>query len=519
MEESPASGEAAEIDGYSVLNTGPEEAFDELVRTARRVCGVAGAYLVVRSGSGYWCKSAIGTERGSPAGIGLCNAVLEGNGLLETTNPTESGLPRFFAAVPLSGPRRRCVGALCVIDQSPRRLEPLHAEILLALAKCAADRLELALASRAVETERRRAEEAIGARSKLAAAAARELKAPVEGILAMAELLADAGLHEPQRQVLDGIKNSGRLLLAAVDSLFDGSRALPAGEVLQNVPFDPRRLLRQAEVSFSPKAKEKGIHFAVSADERLPPLLTGDSQRLLEILGNLLSNAVKFTLPGGSVTLDAVVGTIGRDAASLRFTVKDTGVGIPKALHSSLFAPRHEKGGGPKPGLSACASLVELKGGIIWVESEEGRGSSFHVLVSYGIPQPDEVPLSGPSAARSASRSFCPREGIRILLVEGEQLYREALSGILREFGFDAPLTADRRRALDLMRMSRFDLVFMEEDLSAPPLRGISSVVTTAPSSAPPPGTPDDGARIAKPFRKGDLLELLVKRGLLVGTD
>ena len=320
--------------------------------------------------------------------------------------------------------------------------------------------------------------------------------------------------------------------MVIINDLLDFSKIESGKMTFEKISFDIRDQLQSMSAMLSIRAKERNIEFNVEFDSKVPDFVLGDTVRLNQIIVNLVGNALKFTEKGNVVIAIKVAEEL-KDKYLLQFDIKDTGIGIPKDKLEFIFdsftqanIDTERKFGGTGLGLAICKQLCELQGGRLWVESEEGKGSTFSFIL--GFAKSDELKSNTVIEKKAKVSSYDADDwsGYNILLVEDNKVNQMLAEKVLTSWGLNVDIANNGLEAIDSVKLKPYDLILM--DLQMPKMDGynatkalreeynISQPIIAMTASA----MKDDldrclslgmNAYVTKPFQPHDLKELIGK--------
>ncbi|KRD57964.1 hypothetical protein ASE40_16600 [Flavobacterium sp. Root935] len=462
----------AALKRYNILDTLPDHAFDDATKLVSYICGVPIAHISFIDENRQWFKSEIGIGASEvPREISFCRYTIMESKMVEINdthlndrfkndpNVTGGFNVRFYAGVPLTTPDGYNIGTLCAIDHVTKELNDNQRNALSIIAKHVIAQLELGTKNAQLDAQKKIAEKAVLARDSFVANMSHEIRTPLNAVIGFTDLLAQTDLDDVQREYIESVQIAGENLLLIVNDILDLSKIESGNLAIDSEPFNLKKTLKHVYDLLKVK-RQKEVEFNLFLDAEMPDVVVGDQGRLNQILVNLIGNSLKFTNEG-EVTVSVKKIEETEDNYTLKFSVKDTGIGIQKNKLTTIFE-RFTQGeesttrtyGGTGLGLNIVKQLIELQNGEIKVKSELNRGSEFIFILSYKKAQVIEAPV------KLMSKNDLGH--LKILLCEDNVLNQKLAKSVINNFGFDLDIAHNGEEGIELLSQNEYDLVLMD---------------------------------------------------------
>ena len=327
-----------------------------------------------------------------------------------------------------------------------------------------------------LDASEKKVREAARVKENFMANMSHEIRTPLNAILGFTRLLQKEPGSQAAKEHVQAIQSSGENLLTIINDILDLSKIEAGMMRIEPVPFNVRDLLHSVTTLFLQKANEKNLQLLTEVNPEVPATVSGDPTRLTQILVNLIGNAIKFTHQGSIRVLIAQEGTQGQQVL-LGITISDTGIGIePEKLQAIFERFRQAEDtvtrqyGGTGLGLSIVKELVELQQGHIHVDSEPGKGTTFHVTIPY---QPAETAANIARQQQDGPVHYPALTGIRVLVAEDNPINQQLMKHLLKGWQVQFDIANNGEEAIGLLQHNRYDLILM--DIQMPVMDGYTA--------------------------------------------
>lgn len=477
----------AALKRYNILDTLSEEEFDHVTHLVAYICEVPIAHISFVDENRQWFKSIIGLDIVEvPREISFCQYTIMGSELVEVSDTLQNDLfrndpnvvdglkVRFYAGIPLTTPEGYTIGTVCAIDYTPKKLNDDQKKALSILAKHIITQLELRVKNIELDKQRKIAEMAVYAKDSFLANMSHEIRTPLNAIMGFTDLLVQSNLDTVQHDYINNVQIAGENLLLIINDILDLSKIESGNLVIESYPFNLKSALKHVYDLLKVKIPAD-MEFNLFLDADMPEILIGDRGRINQILVNLVGNAIKFTQEG-EVTISVKKIAETNANYTLRFSVKDTGIGITQDKLDTIFdrftqaeESTTRKFGGTGLGLNIVKQLIELQNGEIHVKSKIGKGSEFYFLLDF--LKTDSVVESIPEVVPSKT----PIGNISILLCEDNLLNQKLARSVIENFGFELDIALNGQEGIDMFLEKEYDLILM--DLQMPVKDGYQTTI------------------------------------------
>jgi len=476
---------------YEIMDTPPEADLDEITKIAYLICDTPISLISLLDKNRQWFKSNHGLDCSeTPKGISFCQYAILTNELFVVedsllddrfkNNPLVIGDPhiRFYAGMPLISSSGYKLGTLCVIDRKPKKLNETHRFIMKSLAKQVITNFELRKTAKELIKLNQKTLNIAKAKEQFFCNMSHELRTPLNAISGFTEILGQKILGHEEKEQLDIIKSSVDILISIINDVLDYSKIESGNLKIEKNPFNLRKLLKSIYELLKIKADEKKISLRVNMEKTIPSHLNGDNVRLNQILINLLGNAIKFTTKG-NVSLNITLLKDSCDEVEIKFSISDTGIGIPNDKIKELFQRFHQvegtarKFGGSGLGLNISKSLVDLQNGNLELKSVYGKGSVFSFSLKYKKSSQEEIEKILQEENLKMYFYKPDFHGLRVLLAEDNIMNVKLLQKIFEGTGLILDVSENGKVCIEKLNYFKYDLILM--DLFMPIMDGFEA--------------------------------------------
>jgi len=344
--------------------------------------------------------------------------------------------------------------------------------------------------------EKKRAEDALAAKSAFLACMSHEIRTPMNGVIGMSELLTKTSMTEEQKKYLSVVISSGKTLIAIINDILDFSKIESGKMKLEETPISLKKCIKDVYDILAKKSLEKNVELLYVIDEDIPEILLGDRTRIRQIFTNIINNAVKFT-PSGKITTKINLKSHDRDTVDVKIRVTDSGIGIPQDKLNAIFDSFSQADnsttrqyGGTGLGLAITRRLVENMGGYIYAENNMEKGASFVFTLKFkkadglsleddsckqlqGEPKFTDNHVISDCNTTDIDGSELAKSPLEILLVEDNKINIMVADALLKKLGCKIDIALNGLEAIERLKTKNYDIVFM--DVQMPKMNGLEA--------------------------------------------
>lgn len=464
----------AALKRYNILDTLPEEEFNDITKLVAYICDVPSAYVSFIDEQRQWLKASVGFESSeTPRETSFCQyTIMEPEiwvvpdatkepKLADNPNVHDGLKTRFYAGIPLTTPDGHNIGALCAISHEAKDIDEEQKKALKTLAKHVISLLELRIKNIELDKQKEIAERAIYAKDNFLANMSHEIRTPLNAIIGFTDIIAKTELNTPQKEYIENVQTAGENLMLIINDILDLSKIEAGNLIIEKYQFNLKNTLKRSYDLLKVKV-HNDIEFNLFLDADLPEVVVGDRGRLNQIITNLTGNAIKFTQEG-DITISVKKIAENDKEYTLRFSIKDTGIGISEDKLTAIFdrftqaeESTTRRFGGTGLGLNIVKQLVELQNGVINVKSKLGKGSEFYFILSFGKT------LAATETAPKEAVKQKPLKKLSILLCEDNILNQKLARSVISEFGFDLDIANNGEEGITMFKNKKYDLILMD---------------------------------------------------------
>lgn len=462
---------------YDILDTDGEIVFDELTQLASEICDTPIALISLVDPDRQWFKAKVGldvseTERD----IAFCSHAILQQDLFEVRNalederfadnPLVTAGPeiRFYAGTQLVAPNGQPIGTLCAISDKPKKLTDKQKKALTILGREVIAQLELRKTMLSLVQANQN-------KTDFLSRISHEIRTPLNAIIGFSDILiereSDYNLPDEAAEYVRHISFSGKHLLSVINSVLDLNK-IEAGKMeLANEVVILDTFLRDIHGMLASEAKKSGIELRLDLADNLPATLSVDRSKLAEVLVNLMNNSIKFSDAGQHITVKVSLSS----NQEICFEVIDEGIGISAADQAKLFSKYQQVGnhqrGGTGIGLCLCKGFIELMGGTLHVQSEEGKGTHIKFYLGQGAASTKITEQINPNKQLIAS-------SLNVLIVEDNPLNQMVAQALFQSLGCIVTMAATGEEGVSLATEQAYECIFM--DIQLPGISGYQAL-------------------------------------------